>query len=71
MKNFRSSSNPKSIQIPIGNSQVLAAEIFGEFPISKNSAPPVICIHGLTGNLKKFHPSCKRFSKTRSYGNHV
>ncbi|MFE1938639.1 alpha/beta fold hydrolase [Leptospira kirschneri] len=63
MKNFRSSSNPKSIQIPIGNSQVLAAEIFGEFPISKNSAPPVICIHGLTGNLKNFTPLAKDLVK--------
>ncbi|WP_061247163.1 alpha/beta hydrolase [Leptospira noguchii] len=63
MKSFHSFSNPKSIQIPIGNSQVIAAEIFGKFPISKNSLSPVVCIHGLTGNLKNFTPLAKDLVK--------
>ncbi|WOT11471.1 alpha/beta hydrolase [Leptospira interrogans] len=63
MKNFRSPSSPKPIQIPIGNSQVLTAEIFGKFPVSKNSPSPVICIHGLTGNLKNFTPLARDLVK--------
>ncbi|EMG23705.1 putative lysophospholipase, partial [Leptospira interrogans serovar Copenhageni str. LT2050] len=63
MKNFRSASSPKPIQIPIGNSQVLTAEIFGKFPVSKNSPSPVICIHGLTGNLKNFTPLARDLVK--------
>lgn len=63
MKNFRSPSSPKPIQIPIGNSQVLTAEIFGKFPVSKNSLSPVICIHGLTGNLKNFTPLARDLVK--------
>ncbi|EMO85755.1 alpha/beta fold hydrolase [Leptospira santarosai] len=65
MKNPAFPSNqkliPKSIQIPIGDSQILAAEIYGEF--SKHSPPPVVCIHGLTGNLKNFAPLARELVK--------
>ncbi|WP_061223046.1 alpha/beta hydrolase [Leptospira weilii] len=67
MKNSVSPVNQKSVsksvQIPIGDSQTLAAEIYGEFPLSKHSPPPVICIHGLTGNLKNFAPLARELVK--------
>lgn len=67
MKNSTSASNPKtiskSLQIPIGGSEFLAAEVYGKFPLSKNSPSPVICIHGLTGNLKNFAPLARDLVK--------
>ncbi|EMJ93336.1 alpha/beta hydrolase [Leptospira alstonii] len=67
MKNSASLSNrksiSKSIQIPIENSQNIAAEVYGEFPLSKQSAPPLVCIHGLTGNLKNFAPLARDLVK--------
>ncbi|MBM9501683.1 alpha/beta hydrolase [Leptospira sp. 201903071] len=67
MKNRSNASNPKFIskplQIPIGDSQVIAAEVYGPFPLSKNSPAPVLCIHGLTGNLKNFAPLARDLVK--------
>ncbi|PJZ54834.1 alpha/beta hydrolase [Leptospira adleri] len=67
MKNRTLTSNPKNIskrlQIPIGDSQVIAAEVYGVFPFSKNSPAPVICIHGLTGNLMNFAPLARDLVK--------
>lgn len=67
MKNQASASDSKtvskSLQIPIGGSDFLAAEVYGKFPLSKNSPSPVICIHGLTGNLKNFAPLARDLVK--------
>ncbi|MBM9578415.1 alpha/beta hydrolase [Leptospira sp. 201903070] len=67
MKNRNLSSDKKyiskSLQIPIGDSQVIAAEVYGAFPLLKNSPAPVICIHGLTGNLKNFAPLARDLVK--------
>ncbi|AOP34393.1 alpha/beta hydrolase [Leptospira tipperaryensis] len=67
MKNRNLSSDKKYIskrlQIPIGDSQVIAAEVYGPFPLLKNSPAPVICIHGLTGNLKNFAPLARDLVK--------
>ncbi|RHX93927.1 alpha/beta hydrolase [Leptospira yasudae] len=67
MKNSVSASGPRSIskplQIPIGNGEHLAAEVYGKFPLPKNSSAPVICIHGLTGNLKNFAPLARDLVK--------
>ncbi|RHX89754.1 alpha/beta hydrolase [Leptospira stimsonii] len=67
MKNRTLPSDPKNIskrlQIPIGDSLVIAAEVYGPYPLWKNSPAPVLCIHGLTGNLKNFAPLARDLVK--------
>ncbi|XDD48943.1 alpha/beta hydrolase [Leptospira sp. WS92.C1] len=67
MKKFVGSSTknniPKSLRIPIGDSQFLAAEVYGPFPVLKSMSSPIFCIHGLTGNLKNFAPLARNLVK--------
>lgn len=67
MKKVRSGPNTnnitKSLRIPIGDGLAISAEVYGPFPTPKGSPAPVLCIHGLTGNLKNFAPLAKNLMR--------
>ncbi|TGK37521.1 alpha/beta hydrolase [Leptospira gomenensis] len=53
----------KSLHVPIEDGLTISAEVYGPLPVGKGSPPPILCIHGLTGNLMNFAPLARNLMR--------